>query len=135
MTQGLERRDFIHGVAVAGAVTAAALPERPAFAQTSLGTKPMTYDIKPLARDPKSIEGLSEKLLMSHYENNYGGAVKRLNAITVQLAKLDFAKAPVFMINGLKREELIATAATYVDTFMAAIRWSNVDRLFNSLEG
>ena len=52
MTQGLERRDFIHGVAVAGAVTAAALPERPAFAQTSLGTKPMTYDIKPLARDP-----------------------------------------------------------------------------------
>ena len=28
-----------------------------------------------------------------------------------------------------------AKAATYVDTFMAAIRWSNVDRLFNSLEG
>ena len=45
---------------------------------------------------------------MSHYENNYGGAVKRLNAITAQLAELDFAKAPVFVINGLKREELIA---------------------------
>lgn len=68
----------------------------------------MTYDIKPLAFDPKSIKGLSEKLLVSHYENNYGGAVKRLNAITAQLAELDFAKAPVFMINGLKREELIA---------------------------
>ena len=69
----------------------------------------MTYEIKPLAFDPKGIKGLSEKLLVSHYENNYGGAVKRLNAITAQLAELDFAKAPVFMINGLKREELIAT--------------------------
>ena len=68
----------------------------------------MTYDIKPLAFDPKSIKGLSEKLLVSHYENNYGGAVKRLNAITAQLAELDFAKTPVFTINGLKREELIA---------------------------
>ena len=35
--------------------------------------------------------------------------MKRLNAITEQLAALDFAKAPVFVINGLKREELIAT--------------------------
>ncbi len=68
----------------------------------------MTYEIKALAFDPKSIKGLSEKLLVSHYENNYGGAVKRLNAITAQLAELDFAKAPVFTINGLKREELIA---------------------------
>jgi superoxide dismutase, Fe-Mn family len=58
--------------------------------------------------DPKTIKGLSEKLLVSHYENNYSGAVKRLNAIGSQLAELDFAKSPVFMINGLKREELIA---------------------------
>ena len=69
----------------------------------------MIYEMKPLAFDPKGIKGLSEKLLVSHYENNYGGAVKRLNAITAQLAELDFAKAPVFVINGLKREELIAT--------------------------
>ena len=109
MTQGLERRDFIRGVAVTGAVASvAALPERPALAQTNPGAKPMTYEIKPLAFDPKSIKGLSEKLLVSHYENNYGGAVKRLNAITAQLAELDFGKVPVFMINGLKREELIA---------------------------
>jgi Fe-Mn family superoxide dismutase len=111
MTQGVKRRDVIRsGVAVAGAVaTAAALPERRALAQSISGTKPMTYEIKSLSFDPKGIKGLSEKLLVSHYENNYGGAVKRLNAITAQLAELDFAKAPVFMINGLKREELIAT--------------------------
>jgi Fe-Mn family superoxide dismutase len=48
-------------------------------------------------------------LIVSHWENNYGGAVKRLNAITTQLAGLDFGTASVFVINGLKREELIAT--------------------------
>lgn len=68
----------------------------------------MTYEMKPLACDPAKLKGLSEKLVVSHYENNYGGAVKRLNAITGQLQTLDFSKAPVFTINGLKREELIA---------------------------
>jgi superoxide dismutase, Fe-Mn family len=69
----------------------------------------MTYTIKPLPLDPKNVNGLSEKLLVSHYENNYSGAVRRLNTLTAQLAELDCAKAPVFVINGLKREELIAT--------------------------
>jgi Fe-Mn family superoxide dismutase len=69
----------------------------------------MAYTVKPLACDPARIKGMSEKLLVSHYENNYGGAVNRLNAITAQLAELDFAKAPGFVINGLKREEFIAS--------------------------
>lgn len=69
----------------------------------------MTYEVKPLSCDPAKLKGLSEKLIVSHYENNYGGAVKRLNAITAQLEALDFATAPVFVINGLKREELIAS--------------------------
>src|ERR671938_317023 len=68
-----------------------------------------TYEMKPLSCNPQRIEGKSEKLIVSHYENNYGGAVKRLNMITEQLAELDFSKAPVFVINGLKREELIAS--------------------------
>ena len=44
------------------------------------------YAIKKLPFDPAKVKGLSEKLLVSHYENNYSGAVKRLNAITAQLA-------------------------------------------------
>jgi len=68
----------------------------------------MPYDIKPLSCDPKKLKGLSEKLIVSHWENNYGGAVKRLNAISTQLGSLDFTTAPVFVVNGLKREELIA---------------------------
>ena len=67
------------------------------------------YEMKPLTCDPKAIKGMSERLIVSHYENNYGGTVQRLNAITAQLAELDFATAPIFLINGLKREELIAT--------------------------
>ena len=68
----------------------------------------MTYEMKPLSCNPAELKGLSEKLIVSHYENNYSGAVKRLNAITAQLDSLDFTSAPVFVINGLKREELIA---------------------------
>ena len=68
----------------------------------------MTYSMKPLGCDPARIKGMSEKLIVSHYENNYGGAVKRLNQIQEHLQSIDFAAAPGFVINGLKREELIA---------------------------
>ena len=69
----------------------------------------MPYTMQPLACNPAKLKGLSEQLIVSHYENNYGGAVRRLNAITDQCAALDVASAPVFVLNGLKREELIAT--------------------------
>jgi Fe-Mn family superoxide dismutase len=51
---------------------------------------------------------MSERLIISHYENNYGGAVQRLNLIDEQLAGLDYEKVPGFLVNGLKREQLIA---------------------------
>jgi superoxide dismutase, Fe-Mn family len=66
------------------------------------------FAMKPLGCDPARIKGMSERLIVSHYENNYGGAVKRLNLIEEQLAGLDHASTPGFVINGLKREELIA---------------------------
>ena len=59
--------------------------------------------------DAAALRGLSVKLLQSHHQNNYGGAVKRLNAIRGQLAATPFATAPGYLLNGLKREELIAT--------------------------
>jgi Fe-Mn family superoxide dismutase len=69
----------------------------------------MAYEVKPLACDPTRIKGMSENLITSHYENNYGNAVRRLNAISEQLGALDYATAPIFVVNGLKREELIAS--------------------------
>ncbi|HEY8100652.1 MAG TPA: Fe-Mn family superoxide dismutase [Burkholderiaceae bacterium] len=69
----------------------------------------MNYQMQPLTCEPAKLTGLSEKLIGSHYENNYGGAVKRLNAIRAQLAQLVFSTTAGFTINGLKREELVAT--------------------------
>ena len=67
--------------------------------------------IRPLLLKPQWMNGLSERLLVSHYENNYGGALRRLNAIRARLATIDWANAPTFEINGLKREELIAAGS------------------------
>ena len=71
----------------------------------------MSYELRPLSCDPAKLNGLSEKLIVSHWENNYGGAVKRLNVIEQKLAELNWASAPVFEINGLKREEMIASGS------------------------
>lgn len=71
----------------------------------------MSYAVMPLPFKPPRLDGLSERLLASHYENNYGGALRRLNAIEQRLATLDHASAPVFELNGLKREELIAAGS------------------------
>ena len=111
MTIEVERRAFVQTgvVLAAGAALTTAVPPAAAQTQAPVGAKPMTYSVKPLPFDPTKIKGLSEKILVSHYQNNYTGAVKRLNAIEEQLAALDYANAPGFLINGLKREELIAT--------------------------
>jgi superoxide dismutase, Fe-Mn family len=66
------------------------------------------HQIRPLPFKPPRLQGLSERLLASHYENNYGGAVRRLNAIEAKLSGVDWETASVFDVNGLKREELIA---------------------------
>jgi Fe-Mn family superoxide dismutase len=86
----------------AGAGVAAALVANPAAAA------PMKPTRKPLPFDPQVVPGLSERLLTSHYENNYTGAVNRLAAISGELATLDPSSAPGYRLNGLKREELIA---------------------------
>jgi superoxide dismutase, Fe-Mn family len=69
----------------------------------------MFHRVRPISFKPARLNGLSARLIASHYENNYGGAVRRLNAIRGELDVLDPAGAPGFRLNGLKREELIAT--------------------------
>ncbi len=95
----IDRRQLLTA-AVIGAAAA------PALAQTAGAPPPFTA--APLPFDPKTIPGLSERLLVSHHDNNYAGAVRRLGAINTQFKALDPATAPVFALNGLKREELVA---------------------------
>ena len=117
-----ERRTFLQTVGSVVTFTALAAA---AHAQTSPAAVPsrntsMAYAAKPMPFDPQKIKGLSEKILVSHYENNYGGAVKRLNTILDQLASLDYNKVPGYLINGLKREELVATNSMILHEFYFA---------------
>ena len=78
----------------------------------------MRYEMKPIGCDPARLRGLSEKLIVSHYENNYGGAVKRLNAINAQLGELSFRDAPGFVINGLNSEAAWVPAVVSFPSFI-----------------
>ena len=72
----------------------------------------MKYQLTPFFCRPWLLNGLSQRLIESHYENNYGGALRRLNAITEKLEALDYASAPAYIVNGLKRDELVALNST-----------------------
>ena len=82
----------------------------------------MQYSLKQIHCRPWVLNGLSLKLIESHYENNYGGALRRLNSITKQLETLDFENTPGHVINGLKREELVALNSTLLhELYFASI--------------
>lgn len=100
----IDRRLLLSGFALAGAVAATSTSS----AQTASPAATGPFAPKPLPFDPKAVAGLSEKLLLSHHDNNYAGAAKRLGAIRGDIGKLDWATAPGYQVNGLKREELIA---------------------------
>ena len=56
----------------------------------------MPHSVTPLPFKPPRLDGLSERLLVSHYENNYGGALRRLNAIERRLNELDWVDGAGF---------------------------------------
>ena len=85
--------------------------QHPPSLPSELLVTPDIVAVQPFLLKPQRMNGLSERLLVSHYVNNYGGALRRLNAIMARLAVLDWARTPVFEINGLKREELIAAGS------------------------
>jgi Fe-Mn family superoxide dismutase len=90
-----------------GIAAGAASLSGPVAAQAPANPPP-AFTPRPLPFDAGALPGLSAKLLTSHHDNNYVGAVKRLGAIKAEFARLDPLTAPGFTLNGLKREELIA---------------------------
>lgn len=98
----------IAGAALTGAastsVAAQDAARLPAFAGTHVP--------KPLRFDPAKLPGLSEKLIQSHWENNYQGSVKGLNTVETRLAAAMADKDfPPVIYAGLKREELHRTGS------------------------
>lgn len=70
------------------------------------------HQVKPLKFDPAKLTGLSEKLITSHWQNNYQGSVKGLNTVEQKLAAAMADKDfPALIYSGLKREELHRTGS------------------------
>ena len=114
------RRDFMATAAVGAgslALSAAASAATPADAskETAMSTAPafQTSDkLKPLAFDPAKLTGLSERLIRSHWENNYGGSVKALAVVKKRLGEaLGDKDLPPYVYNDLKREHLLRTGS------------------------
>jgi len=69
------------------------------------GVPPGKHEAVPLPFDAKKLTGISEKLITSHWANNYGGTVKNLNLVEDQLATAG-KDTPGFVVSGLKDREL-----------------------------
>ncbi|MBS1789728.1 MAG: superoxide dismutase [Acidobacteria bacterium] len=112
----ISRREAIETIAVGGAgLTFSSLTE--ARAQTTpqpSAPKVFAGEHKPksLPFDPTKLKGISEKLIRSHHENNYTGAVGALNIIEKRLAAMIADKdTPGYVYADLKREELVRTGS------------------------
>ena len=68
----------------------------------------MKQQIAQIGCKPWTLNGLSDRVIVGHYQNNYGSAVQDLNAIRERLAELDLGAAPAHEVRALKREELAA---------------------------
>lgn len=120
----LSRRSAALALAAGGAAllsgctgTAGAEPAKPAGTATPSGAPSAApagiapafagkHEVKPLPFNPSALTGLSEKLVTSHHDNNYAGAIKNLNKIEGEIAAVP-KDAPPFLLGGLKQSELV----------------------------
>lgn len=105
------RRDILQA-AVAVSLLGAEAPTLAAAPSKAKGAFTYQRVPAPLPFDAKSLKGISEKLIQSHWENNYSGAVKALNAVRVRFTQaLNDAELPPYLYNELKREHLVRTGS------------------------
>lgn len=112
----LSRREAL-GILAAGA-TIPLLPH----AQTATGgptAAQATAVPKSLPFNPGKLHGISEKLITSHHDNNYAGAVKNLNAVRADIARLT-KDSPAYLVGALTAKELVyANSATLHEHYFA----------------
>jgi len=112
----VNRRQVLSATAAGLAVAVAAAP---AAAQEAAATVPVRaesfaqgHQPKPLPFDSASLNGLSQRLIDSHWSNNYGGAVRALNETKRRLADaLADRDLPAYIYNDLKREHAMRTGS------------------------
>src|SRR5574341_2567621 len=106
----MNRRDALGGIAGGAVGSFAGLMSEPAGGAATMpaGVPPGQHRPTPLPFDPRKLNGLSERLIVSHHENNYGGAVRNLNRVEEELTHVG-ADTPAFVLGGLKEKELALT--------------------------
>lgn len=109
----LSRREAIGGILAAGA-SVLAFSENGSGQTTGSSAIAFAGRHQPRALpfDAAKLKGISEKVIRSHWENNYTGSVKALNAVEQRLAAfLKEKDLPAYLYGDLKREELIRTGS------------------------
>src|SRR4051812_23115243 len=105
----MPRRDLIVPGAASGAALIVATtiadagptPKQPA----KLPPGPGKHAPVALSFKTSALNGISEKMITSHHDKNYAGAVKNLNKVETDLLALK-ADAPGYMVAGLREKEL-----------------------------
>ncbi|HZO17302.1 MAG TPA: hypothetical protein VFB62_28690, partial [Polyangiaceae bacterium] len=113
MTITLGRRTLLGTAACSGVAALVGCPAPPSSPSAAPGTPSMpqpqalsaNHKPLPLPFDPAKLAGLSERLLRSHHEKNYGGAVKNLNRVEQELTKIT-PDTPPFVVAALRDREL-----------------------------
>jgi Fe-Mn family superoxide dismutase len=106
------RRDFLElaGAAAAGAVLSTKLAGAAPKAQPAppTGVAPGAHAVRNLPFQAAKLTGISAAMITSHHTNNYGGAVKNLNKVELELAKIT-KDTPGFQVSSLRERELTYT--------------------------
>ena len=111
----MHRRDFV----LLGAATGTALLAARSIANAGPEAKPAPVPAAkpkppagpgkhapvPLPFKASALTGISEKMISSHHDKNYAGAVKNLNKVETDIAALK-ADAPGYLVAGLREKEL-----------------------------
>src|SRR6188472_664953 len=108
------RRNLIEAAAVAPLLATVAQAADPPNKEAAMNSAAYGFQHAPvpLPFDAKGLRGISEKLIRSHWENNYVGASKALNTVRGRLTQaLGDPDTPPYVYTGLKREQSIRTGS------------------------
>ncbi len=113
------RRDFLATATASVALTAlssetlsASPRQEDMMSQAIPSAFAAAHETKPLSFNPTKLDGISEKLIVSHHDNNYAGSVKALNTLKERLVVfLNDDTTPAFLYNDIKREHLLRTGS------------------------